>query len=101
MYRWHSAISQKDEKWTEDLFLKMWGKPADKVSMPELLGGLSKWEAEMPDDPHQRDFNGLKRGEDGKFSDDELVDIICDSIDDVAGKYTLLWRLSLEFTLCG
>ena len=55
--------------------------------MPELLAGLAKWEQEMPEDPFKRQFAKLKRGEDGKYEDDELVDIICDSIEDVAGKY--------------
>ncbi|KAL9089341.1 MAG: hypothetical protein Q9159_002557 [Coniocarpon cinnabarinum] len=87
VYRWHSAISEKDDRWTQALFKKMWGKPADEVSMPELLGGLAKWEAEMPDDPHERDFHGLMREDNGKFSDDELVDLVCDSIEDVAGAF--------------
>ena len=63
----------------------MWGKPSEDVSMPELLMGLAKWEAEMPQDPHERNFNNLKREPDGRFNDDELVDIITDSIEDVAG----------------
>lgn len=87
VYRWHSAISEKDDRWTQALFKKMWGKPADEVSMPELLGGLAKWEAEMSEDPFERDFHGLMRGENGNFSDDELVDLICDSIEDVAGAF--------------
>lgn len=55
--------------------------------MPELLAGLSKWEAEMPDDPQKREFAGLKRQEDGKFSDDDLVEIITSSVEDVAGAF--------------
>ena len=86
VYRWHSAISEKDDKWTQDLFKEMWGKSADEVSMPELLAGLAKWEQEMPDDPHERVFAGLKREADGKYNDDDLVNIICDSIEDVAGR---------------
>lgn len=87
VYRWHSAISEKDDRWTQALFKKMWGKSADQVSMPELLAGLARWETEMPEDPFERDFHGLMRDESGKFSDDELVDLICDSIEDVAGAF--------------
>ena len=86
VYRWHSAISQRDEKWTEELFKEMFGKPVDEISMPEMLGGLAKWEQTMPEDPMERNFNKLKRGPDGKFNDDELVEIITESIEDVAGK---------------
>ena len=86
VYRWHSAISEKDEKWTEELFRSMFGKDAGDVSMPEMLAGLHKWEMEMPEDPADRGFNNLKRGPDGKYSDDDLVEIITSSIEDVAGK---------------
>lgn len=88
VYRWHSAISEKDEKWTEDLFKSMFGKNAGDVSMPEMLAGLHKWEMEMPEDPAARGFNNLKRGPDGKYSDDDLVEIITSSIEDVAGKHS-------------
>lgn len=41
----------------------------------------------MPEDPYERNFTGLKRGEDGKYSDDELVSIITESVEDVAGAF--------------
>nr|POE79518.1 linoleate 10r-lipoxygenase [Quercus suber] len=75
VYRWHSAISDRDDKWTQALFKKVWGKPAEDVTMPELMAGLHKLEATMPKDPFERDFNDMKRGADGKFNDDELVEI--------------------------
>jgi len=87
VYRWHSAISKKDEKWTEDLYLELFGKPSSEVSMRELLIGLKKWEAGMDKDPHKRPFAHLHRGEDGKFSDDELVHIMTEAIEDTAGKF--------------
>ena len=64
----------------------MWGKPAEEVTMPELLMGLAKWEAEMPKDPHERNFHDLKRDQDGKFSDDDLAELITASIEDCAGE---------------
>lgn len=85
VYRWHSAISERDEAWTEALFAKMWGKPASEITMPKMLQGISQWEKTMPKDPFQRNFNDLKRGPDRKFSDDELVEIITASIEDVVG----------------
>jgi linoleate 10R-lipoxygenase len=89
VYRWHSAISKKDEKWTEDLYLELFGKPSDEVSMRELLIGLKKWEASMDKDPQKRPFAHLQRGEDGKFSDDKLVHIMTEAIEDTAGKFVL------------
>jgi len=43
-YRWHSCISDKDDKWTQDLYRKLFGKEAEDVTLQELLQGLGKWE---------------------------------------------------------
>lgn len=85
-YRWHSCISAKDEKWTEQIYKELFGKEADDISLPELLAGLSKWESNLPEDPTQRPFAHLQRGADGKFSDDDLVGIMQSGIEDVAGE---------------
>ena len=85
-YRWHSCISDRDDKWTQELYKKLFGKEAKDVSMQELLIGLSKWEKSLPRDPQQRPFADLKRGPDGKFNDDELVEILTSSVEDCAGR---------------
>ncbi len=54
--------------------------------MKDLLLGLAKWEQSMDDDPLKRDFAGLKRDEKGRLNDDELVQILVESIEDCAGK---------------
>jgi linoleate 10R-lipoxygenase len=91
VYRWHSAISDKDDKWTQDLFKKMYGKPAEDIGWMEFLQGAKKWEYEMIEgrfkDPYDRDFHGVKRGADGRLDDDELVEIMTTSIEDVAGRF--------------
>lgn len=86
VYRWHSAVSERDEAWTENMYQEMFGKPADEVSLPELLGGLNKWAKSLSPDPHKRPFAGLERQADGKYKDDDLVDIMVASIEDVAGN---------------
>ena len=86
-YRWHSCISDKDDKWTQALYRQIFGKDAEDVGLMELLKGLGQMEANMPKDPQKRPFNGLQRGADGKFNDDELVEIITSSIEDVAGQH--------------
>ena len=85
VYRWHSSISKKDEQWVEAMYKEVFGKRASEVSLPELLQGLGKWEASLPKDPIKRPFAGLKRKPDGSFEDADLVNIIADSIEDVAG----------------
>lgn len=53
--------------------------------MHELLLGLGKLEASVPDDPVERDFNGLVRDSEGNLDDDDLVKILTESIEDLAG----------------
>jgi hypothetical protein len=47
--------------------------------------GLKKYDEHMPKDPMQRPFAHLKRGEDGKFADDDLVKIMQTGVEEVAG----------------
>ena len=84
-YRWHSCISDKDDKWTRALYRELFGKEAEDVSLRELLVGLSKWEQSLNKDPTKRPFAKLQRGADGKFSDDDLAQILTESVEDVAG----------------
>jgi linoleate 10R-lipoxygenase len=88
-YRWHSAISANDEKWTEKVYEELIGKPGSEISTQELLMGLGKYGASLPKDPSQRTFAGLKRQEDGTFKDEELVNILTSAIEDVAGELFL------------
>lgn len=85
-YRWHSCISDKDDKWTQNLYQELFGKSGEEVSMVELLQGLGKWEHSLDKDPHKRPFAGLKRDADGKFADDDLAAILTESVEDMAGK---------------
>lgn len=88
-YRWHSCISEKDDKWTRDLYKELFGKDADEVSIPELLQGLGKWEKSLDNDPSKRTFGHMHRAADGKFSDDDLARILAESVEDVAGNYPI------------
>jgi linoleate 10R-lipoxygenase len=84
-YRWHSAIGAKDEEWTEEVYKQLFGKPANEVSMPELLMGLYKYETEIDVDPSKRTFAGLNRQANGTFRDDDLVKILTEAVEEVAG----------------
>ncbi|KAL9587477.1 MAG: hypothetical protein Q9212_000179 [Teloschistes hypoglaucus] len=86
-YRWHSCISEKDDQWTQGLYHELFGKSADEVSTQELLQGLGKWEQGLDPDPQKRPFAKLQRGADGKLPDEGLVQILTESIEDVAGAF--------------
>lgn len=86
-YRWHSCISDRDDKWTRNLYKQLFGKEAEDVTLPELLQGLGKWEHGLSEDPQKRPFAGLQRDADGKLPDDELVELLTSSIEDTAGAF--------------
>ena len=88
VYRWHAAISERDDKWTQEEYKRLFpGKNPVDVGLQELLMALSKWEASLPKDPQQRPFANLKRNADGTYEDGPLVEIITDSIEDIAGAF--------------
>lgn len=86
-YRWHSTIAQGDEKWIEQVYFDLMGKPADQVTMPELLAGMKKVDSMLDPDPSKRTFARLKRQEDGRFKDEELVQILTHACEDVASSF--------------
>ena len=88
VYRWHAAVSERDDKWTQDMYEQLFpGKEPRLVGMEELLKGLGRFEASLSDDPPKRPFANLERGKDGRFNDDDLVELLSDSIEDVAGSF--------------
>ncbi|GMG09741.1 unnamed protein product [Aspergillus oryzae] len=88
-YRWHSAISANDEKWTEQIYEELMGKPAKDVTVLDLKKGLGKYAMGLSKDPSERTFAHLKRQEDGTFKDEELVSILANAIEDVAGNWNV------------
>ncbi len=96
IYRWHSAISAKDEQWSLDFFKQAFGPDVDpqKISVENLKTGFRKFLTEEAGlDPGARTFGGLKRKDDGSFSDSDLIGILTTQTEDVAGRPTtiLLW----------
>lgn len=90
VYRWHSAISKRDELWTEELYREIFGENCDPLEMPlpEFLKGVGHWEAALPADPSKRTIKNLQRDpKTGMFSDDDLVKILTESIEDPAGAF--------------
>lgn len=82
IYRWHSTISTRDEKWIEDTYSTMLkGKNPKDMSEPEMMRMLGQLEAGMSSDPQKRHFGSLKRGADGKYADGDLVDILVSGIE--------------------
>ena len=87
LYRFHSTISLRDEKWLNDFFRSLFpDQKPDKLNPQDLLQGLLRYEQSIHEDPSKREFGGLKRGSDGKFDDADLVRVMKESIEDPAGN---------------
>ena len=88
VYRWHAAVSERDDAWTQGAYKNLIpDKDPKEVGFHELVQALSKWEASLPADPQQRPFANLDRDGNGSYSDDAMVKILTESIEDVAGSF--------------
>jgi hypothetical protein len=86
-YRWHSCISEMDDKWIQDFYNELLGEDHGTVDMRVLGMALKKFEASIPEDPAERTFGGFKRGPDGRFSDDDLVDALATAVEQPGGAF--------------
>ncbi|KAJ6007045.1 hypothetical protein N7522_005396 [Penicillium canescens] len=88
VYRWHSCVSARDQKWSEDLYKELFqGQDTTKISLQQFTGGLRQWESKLPADPQERPFAGMKRQANGLFDDNDLVKIFQESVEDPAGAF--------------
>ncbi|KAK0106849.1 hypothetical protein ONS95_003571 [Cadophora gregata] len=90
LYRFHSIISRRDEKWLESFLgsiLPDKTKHISELSPSEFFQAFLKYEASIDPDPSKREFDGLKRGSDGKFRDEDLVNIMTSAMEDPAGLF--------------
>jgi hypothetical protein len=90
LYRFHSIISQRDEKWLESFLGSLFPgnkRPLSEIPPGEFLQAFLRYEASINPDPSKREFDGLKRGKDGRFKDEDLVKIITASMEDPAGLF--------------
>lgn len=101
MYRWHSAVSERDDLWTRQLFSELplpEKMTPEDVAKPEnirsFLGTLAHIEIETKkQDPADRVFPALKHEHlsripegpfKGNFKDDDLAALLTSSIEDCA-----------------
>lgn len=88
VYRWHSCISARDQKWSENLYTELFeGQHPSQITLQQFATGLGRWEAKLPENPAERPFANLQRKADGTYDDGDLVKIFEESVEDVAGAY--------------
>jgi cytochrome P450 len=86
-YRWHSCLSEMDEKWVEDFYTELLGENYGPMNLQTMMRALKAFEATVADEPSERTFGGFKRGPDGKFNDDELVEALATAIEQPGGAF--------------
>ncbi|KAI6900680.1 heme peroxidase [Hortaea werneckii] len=102
VYRWHAAISTRDDKWSQELFKEISpDMSAEEVAHPDklkdFLAILAKKEAEfMAQDPTERPFPALKHERleritkgpyKGNFEDSDIAKILTEGIEDCANTF--------------
>lgn len=104
VYRWHSAVSERDDHWTQELFKELFpGQSAQEVSRPDQIGMFLRKLKELADkteslEPEQRPFPALKREQEkmhrikdgpykGNFEDKDLAELLTSSIEDCSNAF--------------
>ena len=86
-YRWHSCISEMDEKWIEDFYVQLLGPNYGTLNLPTLMAAVKAFEKSIPEEPMEWTFSGFKRGADGRFNDDELAEALATAIEQPGGAF--------------
>ncbi|TFY60825.1 hypothetical protein EVJ58_g4902 [Rhodofomes roseus] len=96
MYRWHATSSAQDTEWVDALFKGMFGGKSGGevcglvaiwVTVDEFKTGAVKLVMGAPKDVKEWSFNGLKRGHDGRFADEDLAKILLDATESPASAF--------------
>ncbi|KMU89621.1 linoleate diol synthase (Linoleate (8R)-dioxygenase) [Coccidioides immitis H538.4] len=89
IYRFHPAVSNNDEAWANQFFKDVFGNDKDpaKISVNEFRLGIWNWMRKLDKDPAKREFGGLKRQSNGMFKDSDLVKLLQESTEAVAGSF--------------
>jgi hypothetical protein len=88
IYRWHSAISIKGERWLNEHLLKICpGARIENLTMEQLRNGMRTFAVQTPADPGYRTFGSLSRDARGYFNDSDLVRILTEATEDVAASF--------------
>jgi len=89
VYRFHMIISDRDDKWTQGLFEKLFpGKDPATMGLDEFMQGLLGYLATVDPDPAKRNLHvtsDIVRGPDGTFPDGPMIQVLTETTEDCAG----------------
>lgn len=90
LYHWHAALSAADATWMEETIRRNLPqlKSLDDMT-PGMFMQIVAKEGKTLEDTLPKDwtFGGLKRGPDGRFSDEQLAELIKDCIEEPAHAF--------------
>ena len=89
LYHWHATLSAADEQWMEAMIKREHpDKAIDEIGPMEFMGMVKKHQATLDSTPPKEwTFGGLKRGEDGRFDNHALGELIKDCIEEPAHAF--------------
>lgn len=90
LYHWHAALSAADDKWMEDIIKKVHPdvENIEDVTVPMYHQVMKEYGHKiMTTEARTWTFGGLKRGEDGRFKDSELADLIKNCVEEPAHEF--------------
>jgi len=88
IYRWHSAISMKGERWVNEHLSNICpGVRLENLTMDQLCDGMRSFASKTPADPGRRTFGNFSRDARGYFNDSDLVHILTEATEDVAASF--------------
>ncbi|PHH71179.1 hypothetical protein CDD82_6708 [Ophiocordyceps australis] len=91
LYRFHSMISKKDERWINSFFMRLFPERKSQdfstLSFADFGEAIVRYEKTIPADPAVRTFDGLERQQDGTFKNEDLVRILDEAMKDPAGLF--------------
>ena len=83
----HATISQREERWAEDLFTSEFPSPLDTMTIPEFREVTQQLKDKINSDITKWTFDHLQRDESGRFRDDDLARILQDGTAHPAGAF--------------
>lgn len=86
-YRWHSCISEMDEKWIQDFYKSLLDGYEGPIDVQRMIMAVKRFEMSVAKDPAERTFDGFQRGPDGRFNDDELIEALSTAIEQPGGAF--------------
>ena len=88
IYRWHSTISVKGERWLNDHMARICpDSQIEDLTLENMRAGNRRLDAETPVDPGQWVFGGFQRNAQGYFDDSDLVRTLTEATGEVASSF--------------